>query len=174
MIIFGLGSNRGDRLLFLRQAVRELAVSIRDLRCSPVYESAALLPKDAPPDWDMPFLNMVVAGQADIDPGQLLVHIKSIEKSLGRQNRGSWGPREIDIDILAVGENNVSSETLTLPHPHMLSRDFVMLPLADLLPQWRYPGQGEFHGMGAAAIVQMQGFCVGDKLRKTDKVPLHG
>jgi 2-amino-4-hydroxy-6-hydroxymethyldihydropteridine diphosphokinase len=134
-----LGSNMGDRLGYLSRAVTQLGPVVTGMRLSRIYESAALLPQGATPDMDRPYLNMVLAGQTELAPAALLAHAKQVEKSLGRVHRAVWGPREIDIDVLAMADTVLCSEVLTLPHPQMLRRDFVMLPLCDVAPDWVHP-----------------------------------
>lgn len=109
---------------------------------SPVYESPALLPENAPAGWDMPYYNMAVAGQSALAPEELLKAVKQVEQKLGRQDRGRWGPREIDIDILAFGDTRMNTEALTLPHPGLLQRDFALVPFADVAPGWVHPASG--------------------------------
>lgn len=165
-VILGLGSNVGDRMTHLAAAVRELGGYLEDQCCSPVYESAAVLPAEAPEAWNMPYLNMACAGRTALSPEQMLDTIKAIEKRLGRQERGRWGPREIDIDILACGEETMVTPALTLPHPQLLHRDFALVPLADVAPHWRYPGPGAFAGQEARAVVHALRMGEGESLKR--------
>jgi len=141
MVILGLGTNLGDREQTLRQAVLELKALLSQVICSPVYESPALLPETAPKDWDMPFLNMAVRGESTFTPKALLAEIQALERKLGREKRGHWSPREIDIDILACDGVIINEPTLTVPHQALLKRDFALIPLADIVPEWVYPGR---------------------------------
>jgi len=152
MVIIGLGSNLGDRADQLRRAVVMLGNILSGVQCSPVYESAALLPDGAPPNWNKPFLNMAVRGETTLTPRALLDGIKAIERTLGRTARGHWAPREIDIDILAYDDCVVNESDLVIPHPALLSRDFALVPLADIAPQWAYPLAGEYHGKTAREL----------------------
>ncbi len=79
----------------------------------------------------------------------LLARVKAIERDLGRVSRCKWGPREIDIDILAMDDVTMDTPELTIPHRVLLERDFVLLPLADVAPDWRYPLRRavSWHGM---------------------------
>lgn len=139
-IYLGLGSNLGDRKKNIYDALALLEDNhVHQLQLSPFYESPALLPENAPSDWDIAFLNGVAQGQTSLSPEILLDHIKEIEQLLGRKDRGRWGPREIDIDILSYGDSIVHSDTLTIPHPEMTTRPFVIFPLADLNPRWQHP-----------------------------------
>jgi 2-amino-4-hydroxy-6-hydroxymethyldihydropteridine diphosphokinase len=163
MILLGLGSNKGDRREYLRRAVRELRGVLQDMRLSRVVESRAVLPPGAPPSWDMPYLNMAVAGRAEMAPLALLACVKAIEDGLGRVKTGVWGPREIDIDILAMGQTLFVSPQLVIPHREMTRRDFVMLPLCDVAAEWRYPGDGTHRGYTVTAMAQ--GFGFGEHLQ---------
>jgi 2-amino-4-hydroxy-6-hydroxymethyldihydropteridine diphosphokinase len=147
-VILGLGSNLGDREQHLRRAVTAITKLLENVTCSTVYESHALLPNDAPSTWDMAFLNIAVCGETDIEPRALLEQVKEIEHKLGRTPRGRWGPREIDIDILAYGSHVMAEPTLIIPHRELLTRDFALIPLADVAPDWIHPLPG---GEGAPA-----------------------
>lgn len=138
-----LGSNVGDRRANLTQAVAELqsVLALREVRVSPLYESAALLPEGAGEEWSLPFLNMVLTARMVqvIEPLEVLHRVKVLEQALGRQVRGHWGPREIDIDILFIDNVEIQTPELTLPHAAMAERAFVMVPLADIAPEWVHP-----------------------------------
>lgn len=164
-VILGLGSNVGDRQMMLSQAVVALRKSLGGLRISAVQENAALLPEGAPQAWNMPFLNMAVAAHTTQTPQELLAMSKRIEQQLGRHDRGRWGPREIDIDVLACGELVVNTPQLVVPHPELLNRAFALQPLAELAPEWVYPVMGEFHGRTAAELVTLL-FTKAKKSRK--------
>jgi 2-amino-4-hydroxy-6-hydroxymethyldihydropteridine diphosphokinase len=153
-VILGLGTNVGDRVFYLRQAIATLRMQsiLTDITPSPLYESDALLMPDAPEEWNMPFLNMAVAGTTLLDPDQLLTHIKALEQQLGRRLRGKWSPREIDIDILAYGDEVITSEHLTIPHSFLLDRSFALLPFADLWPDWRFPLPGPDYSKTATEL----------------------
>lgn len=146
-VILGLGSNVGDRQGYLKKAVEKLYsahdLGLSDLTVSSMIEVPALLPKDAPPEWDVPFLNMVVAADTSAPPNMILSTVKNIEVELGREDRGHWGPREIDIDILCLGDLIMMTKALTIPHPEMQKRDFVLTPLAEILPDWEHPVSGK-------------------------------
>lgn len=142
-VILGLGSNVGNRRAQLGAAVAGLAEYVGDMRVSSIYESAALLPEGAPPEWNMNFYNMAVAGMANLSPRELLKAVKQIEKNLGRNKTGHWSPREIDIDILAMGNLIVNEPDLSIPHPELLKRDFALVPLAEIAPGWVHPLAGK-------------------------------
>jgi len=140
MILLALGSNIGDREAYLRRAREALYnVGVGVIKQSTILETAPLLPPDAPADWDIPFLNQVIVVETKHSPEALLDCAKTIEKALGRVNRGRWGPREIDIDLLAYNSELRQTAHLTLPHPGMLDREFVLKPLSEVAPEWRHP-----------------------------------
>ena len=144
MILLGLGSNLGEREATLREAAHELSVAgIKPLRQSALMETPALLPTGAPPAWNLPFMNQVMEVATTHEPSALLGILKSIELQLGRIDRGRWGPREIDLDLLAYHDVMLESETLTIPHPQLPYRRFVLAPLAEIAPQWRHPALGK-------------------------------
>ena len=153
MWILGLGSNLGDRLGYLRRAIHLLkslksqGVPFEIETISPIYESEALLPPDAPSNWNLPFLNLALKCQSALSPGELLREVKAIEEKMGRIFRGHWAPREIDIDLLALGQTVITEERLSIPHRSLMERPFAVLPMADLLPEWIHPGSGPYSGM---------------------------
>jgi 2-amino-4-hydroxy-6-hydroxymethyldihydropteridine diphosphokinase/dihydropteroate synthase len=142
-IYLGLGSNLGDRRANLARALGMLsAEGVRIERVSPVVESPALLPDDAPADWNQPFLNLVVECRTEATPDELLDRIKRTELELGRVERGRWAPRPIDIDILLWGREEIVTQRLRIPHPGLHERAFVLTPLAALHPHLTVPGLG--------------------------------
>ena len=142
--VLGFGTNCGNRLAFLRTALQKIKAgppfhSLKILKVSPIYESDALLPEGAPESWKQDFLNVNVSIHTTLSPLALLDWIKTLEKSMGRIDRGRWAPREIDIDILVMGPQGTGlfkSDRLTIPHPELHHRPFATLPLMDLLPDW--------------------------------------
>jgi 2-amino-4-hydroxy-6-hydroxymethyldihydropteridine diphosphokinase/dihydropteroate synthase len=142
-IYLGLGSNQSDRRDNLAQALRKLAAhEIRLVRVSPVVESPAMLPDDAPADWNEPFLNVVAHCRTAVAPAELLDALKAIERELGRTDRGRWAPRPIDLDLLLYGRETIATERLRVPHPGIAERAFVLTPLAALEPHLTIPGLG--------------------------------
>lgn len=139
--ILSLGSNLGNRRQLLEQALVNLRQrGIVPLRVSPVVESPALLPAGAPSDWNRPFLNIATECATDAGPTELLAALKSIEQTLGRQDSPRWSPRLIDIDILLYGDEQISTEALTIPHQGLLVRPFALAPLAAIAPGRVIPG----------------------------------
>ena len=136
----GLGSNQGEIVEALNSAIESLRSleQTEVVAISPFYRSA---PIDAPgPD----FLNAVAKVETALEPYALLLHLLDIELMLGRKRRGlkKNAPRNVDLDLLLVGDMIVQSTPLTLPHPRLHLRAFVLRPLLDLAPEIRIPGQG--------------------------------
>jgi 2-amino-4-hydroxy-6-hydroxymethyldihydropteridine diphosphokinase len=139
--ILSLGSNQGDRLAWLKQAGLEL-LALPDTCCvaiSPVYETA---PVGVPAEFaEHHFLNCVVIVETALAPDAFSDAIHAVEDQLGRARGAAPNlPRTIDIDIIALGSLQLSSPTLTLPHPRARERRFVLQPLADLRPDFVFPG----------------------------------
>lgn len=137
-LVLGLGSNLGDRMLFLEKAVAILDKRLLvGLRRSAVYESPALLPEDGRIEGDDfgAFYNMAVGGRlkARMEPEALLAAVKGIERELGRVGRPKWASREIDIDILFWGGMVYESPTLSIPHKEVMKRAFALVPAAELM-----------------------------------------
>ena len=133
-VFLALGSNLGDRRGNLRAALAVLAPQVRLLRASPVYET---------PPWgytDQPaFLNQVVEVETELDPWELLAFIKELERQLGRRPGIRNGPRVIDLDILFYNDRIIDMPGITIPHPRLHERRFVLAPLADLAPDFKHP-----------------------------------
>jgi len=132
----GLGTNLGDRAANLKAALAALADIVAIGEGSSVWETAPMHVLDQPP-----FLNMAVVGTTTLEPLDLLARIKAIETRLGRVASVRYGPRLIDIDILAMGDETIDSEVLTLPHPRLSERRFVLAPLAEIAPDLIVSGQ---------------------------------
>jgi 2-amino-4-hydroxy-6-hydroxymethyldihydropteridine diphosphokinase/dihydropteroate synthase len=142
-VYLGLGSNLGDRRDNLARALGALAAhGIKLVRASPVVESPAMLPDDAPAEWNQPFLNLVAHCRSTVRPGEILDGLKRIERGLGREDRGRWAPRPIDLDLLLYGDATIVTERLRVPHPGITERAFVLTPLAALEPNLPIPGLG--------------------------------
>ncbi len=137
-VCLGLGSNLGDRLAALTAAKNALAPYVNVTAVSPVYEWVPAYDSDQPL-----FLNAALKGTTKLDPRSLLYTIKDLEIELGRKPTFRYGPRLIDIDILFYGPLQVHETDLTVPHPFMIERVFVLKPLADIAPDWVHPGLGK-------------------------------
>ena len=141
MIIIGIGSNVGARESMLDAALEYLSAHLDAMHTSRRYETPALLLPGSPPEWNMPFLNMAASGMCDLPPEELLAALKKIEAQMGRIDRGRWAPREIDLDILAYHDLEITTPSLTIPHAELLNRHFTLAPLADVAPNWYYRGK---------------------------------
>ncbi len=141
-IILGIGSNLGDRLSYLNQAVEALDfLNIRNI--SSIYENDAVLPEHAPEEWNLPFLNMAVFGDTKEDLHTVLNKIKEIEQKLGRDLFAPrWSPREIDIDIL-LADISSTNETCWVPHKELLNRTFALVPAREIAGNMIHPGVGK-------------------------------
>ena len=133
----GLGSNEGDRLANLRAARDALGRAfVRVVASSSVYETE---PQGEVTD-QADFLNACLEIDTDLAPDELLAACKRVERELGREPAGPrHGPRPIDVDVLLLGDLEQSSAALTLPHPEIRSRRFVLEPLLELDPELRLP-----------------------------------
>jgi len=132
----GLGSNLGDRLANLEEAVRRLdAAGARVLRSSRVYETD---PVGGPEQPD--YLNAVVEVETELSARDLLDACLDVERQMGRVRTERWGPRRIDIDLLTYGRRQIDEPGLTVPHPRMHERAFVLVPLLELDPDPPLPG----------------------------------
>ncbi len=134
-----LGSNIEPRLLHLHTARRrlfELHSGGKPVLCSKVYETS---PVDCP-EGSAPFLNAVLEIDTECTPQELLVRLQEIEQSMGRPSAHEKNsPRTIDLDMLYCGDMALSDESLTLPHPRIKERHFVLQPLADIRPNLILP-----------------------------------
>ncbi|MGN7618615.1 MAG: 2-amino-4-hydroxy-6-hydroxymethyldihydropteridine diphosphokinase [Ehrlichia sp.] len=137
VVILALGGNCGDVLSHIKSAINMLPLNNRNY--SFLYKTPALLPKNAPDSWNIPFLNMVVSGYTNLSPELMLERIKSIEKKLGRFNNELWATRPIDIDVILWGNKVLDSKTLSIPHKQMHCRDFVLVPLCDIYARFPHP-----------------------------------
>ncbi len=134
LVYFGLGSNLGDRDRNLQAALHALAGVARLTAVSSVYDTAPLLVTDQPR-----FHNAVCAGYTPLDPLTLLHTVKGMEDDLGRVQGIRYGPRLIDIDLLFYDQLVSEIPELTLPHPRLVERAFVLAPLAEIAPDLIHP-----------------------------------
>jgi 2-amino-4-hydroxy-6-hydroxymethyldihydropteridine diphosphokinase len=130
----GLGSNLGDRERLIAQA----AELIGAVRLSTVIETEPWGYGNQPM-----FLNAVAELETQLTPRQLLDHLLDVERRLGRERIGpQWGPRTIDLDLLLYGDETIDEPGLVVPHPRLAKREFVLRPLAELVPSLKIPGIG--------------------------------
>ena len=133
----GVGTNLGNRMGNIQEALRKLGdlPTIQLVRVSSVYETAPVGVTDQPD-----FLNLVIAVRTSLAPPALLGALLNIENQMGRVRTERWGPRVIDLDLLLYGGERVSLPELTVPHPRLRERAFVLTPLAEIAPELALPG----------------------------------
>jgi 2-amino-4-hydroxy-6-hydroxymethyldihydropteridine diphosphokinase len=134
IVYLALGSNVGNRLANLKNAISNLTPQLNVKKKSPVYET---------PPWGFkeqePFLNQVVMAETYLEPETLLGHLKRLETALGREPSFQNGPRLIDMDILFFDDLVLDSPPLVIPHPRLHQRAFVLVPLNDIAPNLFHP-----------------------------------
>lgn len=134
-VFISLGTNLGDRETNLRTAREEIAAGVEITANSSVYET---------PPWGVVnqpvFLNQVLQGITVLVPFRLLTFLKKIERGIGRVKTIRFGPRLIDLDILLYDDRQITHPRLTIPHPRMCQRAFVLVPLAEITPDQLIPG----------------------------------
>jgi len=144
----GLGSNLGDRRALLRHAVESLRAHGDVVGVSPLYETEPV----GGPDGQGPYLNLVVELFTTDTPWALLERCRAVEAAAGRVRTVRWGPRTLDADVLWVEGWQVDTEDLTVPHPRLWERRFVVQPLADLAPDLVTSDQLRGSGGEVAAV----------------------
>lgn len=137
-VYLALGSNLGNRLANIKNAISNFTPQMDVKKKSPVYET---------PPWgyaDQPaYLNQVVMAETYLEPDDLLSHLKRLETVLGREPTFQNGPRVIDLDILFYDDVTIDSAPLQIPHPRLHQRGFVLVPLHDIAPELIHPGLGK-------------------------------
>ena len=133
-VFIGLGSNIEPRLDYLKSAVSGLRTFAEIKAISSVYETA---PVGGVPQSD--YLNAVMEMDTALEPLELVTRLKALEQSIGRKERPRWHEREIDLDILFYGDLVFESPTLTLPHPEIFRRAFVLVPMSEIDPNFQHP-----------------------------------
>lgn len=159
IVYLSLGSNLGNRADSLKKAIQLLNDSdqVEIIKESQIYETnhwnelknksnGKILNQVQDDRWDdtIPnYLNQVIQIKTSLNPFELLKVTQQIERDLGRESKGDLAPRTIDIDILLYGDEVVNSDDLTIPHPRMTGRKFVLVPLAEMNPELKNPQSGE-------------------------------
>ena len=136
----GFGSNIDDRFNYIAQALRLLLEpdSVSLIQISSLYETEPVGYEEQ--DW---FLNGVIAVETCLLAHQLLRLLKAIEGLVGRRNRGRWAPREVDLDLLIYDQCCINTPDLTVPHPEMHQRSFVLVPFVEIAPDVLHPILGQ-------------------------------
>jgi 2-amino-4-hydroxy-6-hydroxymethyldihydropteridine diphosphokinase len=149
--ILSLGSNLGDREATLAAAIAEIAAlaDVEVVDRSSLYQTVALKPEG--PDAAAPaYLNLVVKISTALEPEALLSALNGIEHAHGRTREVQWGDRTLDIDIVSMGELQLRTSPLTLPHPHAANRAFVLVPWLEIDHDATLPGIGPIDRLPAA------------------------
>lgn len=152
-VLIGLGGNMGDPAAAMAEALRLLGDTpgVRVVAASRLYRT---------PPWgklDQPeFLNACAILDVDLEPQALLELALDLETRLKRVRLERWGPRTIDIDVLAYGQSRIETPTLTLPHPRIRERAFVLMPLAELAPDLMIEGQTVRHWLGQLDVAGIE------------------
>lgn len=134
-IFLATGSNQGDRAEQLATALRLIAKKLGQIvQQSSIYETEAWGLTDQPA-----FLNQVLEIQSDLNPSDLLQAATEVEQEMGRVRQEKWGPRKIDIDLLFYGAQIIDLPALKIPHPQLHLRNFVLIPLLEIAPDWEHP-----------------------------------
>jgi len=138
IVFIGFGSNLGNRLDFCDRAITLLGLlpASQVTGVSSLYETEPLPENDPGPQW---FLNGVVRLETELPPLRLLEVCREVEKALGRDPEHRSGPRTLDLDMLLYGARVIQESGLTVPHPRLHLRRFVLTPLAELDPDLRHP-----------------------------------
>lgn len=154
-IAIALGSNLKDREGYLRAAVDKLCEEfLESPRLSSVWETEPWGITEQPR-----FLNMVVCGFSEWKPPALVNYFKSLEREIGRTSTVLNGPREIDIDLIAYAEKIWEQDGVTVPHPRLTERAFVLLPLSEVWPHWTHPSSRKSVRELVAALSENQRAC---------------
>jgi len=129
-----LGANQGDAEATLRQAIDRLRRALGPLRVAPLFRSTPVPPSPQPD-----FLNTALVGETTLGPENLLALAKALELAAGRRRDERFGPRPLDIDLVLYGERVSDAPELTLPHPRLRERRFMLAPLAEVAPERAVP-----------------------------------
>jgi 2-amino-4-hydroxy-6-hydroxymethyldihydropteridine diphosphokinase len=140
--VIALGSNLGNRELYIDSAVAELAKVIEITHLSTNHETDPVGGPEQPK-----YLNAIAIAETELDPRELLIIMLEIENRLGRKREVHWGPRTIDLDLIVFGDEVIDSEVLVLPHPRAHERKFVLEPWLEIDPDAYIPGIGEIESI---------------------------
>jgi 2-amino-4-hydroxy-6-hydroxymethyldihydropteridine diphosphokinase len=136
LVLIGFGSNLGDSVQVCLAAIDSLRIHphIRVIETSSLYRTKPQMLADQP--W---FINGVVLCETDLSPEDLLDTMQHIERDFGRNREVRWGPRTLDLDLLTFGDRQINLSSLTIPHPRLHERRFVLIPLLEVAPEWVHP-----------------------------------
>ncbi len=161
-IVLALGSNLGDRLGNLQAGIDHLASASAALRCTAVSPVYSTVPVGGPPQPD--YLNAVVLAESDLPARSVLDLCHSAEQALGRVREERWGPRTLDVDVIACDDEVSRDPELTLPHPRAHVRAFVLAPWLDVDSHAQLVGIGSVAGLLARADLTGVTRLAGDAL----------
>lgn len=147
-VALGLGANLGDRVAALQGAVDLIAPLLTGTVVSAVYETAPVGGPADQPD----YANAVLLGDTDLEPHRLLLAARDAEEAWHRTREVRWGPRTLDVDVLAVGDLERHDPDLVLPHPRAHERGFVLVPWAEIDPGFVITGHGLVSDLAARAV----------------------
>src|SRR5579872_3085871 len=174
IVYLALGSNIGDRLGNLRRAVDLLRNRMKVHAVSSVYETSPVGVENQPS-----FFNLVLHATTALSPMDLLAFVKDVEKRVGRRPTFRWGPRVVDVDIVLFGRETVDLPSLRVPHPEMLNRAFVLVPLCELNPHVELPDGTAIctgnldivarSGQNVRSIGRLDGSPIGSTTRKAER-----
>ena len=160
-VFIGLGSNLENPSGQIKTAVKDMQMmpDTELVACSSLYKSPPMGPQDQPD-----YINAVVELNTELNPHSLLDHLQKIEQQHGRIRKRHWGERTLDLDVLVYGEQSLKDERLTVPHPGIAERAFVIYPLAEIDEQLIIPGFGK-----AEQLVEQ---CPRDGLQQMENMDL--
>ena len=137
-VYLSLGSNVGNKMAYVSEACQKLNEHgmIKIDNASSIYETLPYGNSD-----QGNFINLVLSINTSLRPKELFVYLKQVERAIGRNDSERWGPREIDLDILLFDDLVYKDRSLTIPHPELLKRDFVVEPLLEIEPEIYHPAE---------------------------------
>ena len=151
-VAIAFGSNLGDRHHFITRAIELIEERVGHVECvSTIIETEPLLHPEHPTLNQQNFLNGALVAKTALAPLEVLNRLLAIEQELGRVRTVHWGPRQIDLDIIACDDLIIDEPRLKVPHPEMQKRDFVLKPLSEVWPEWKHPVLGKLWNAGIPA-----------------------